>query len=148
MMPYFIGGVLELPLTTVQDYTLLHILNENSIALWKAQLDLIMAKHGLASFIVHPDYLLEAEARRIYEDLLRHVSELRDNRSVWVALPGEIDRWWRTRSRMKVVRHDDFWRIEGEGCEQAVLAFAKDVNGSLVYNVTEASAAGVSGSSQ
>lgn len=46
VMPYFIGDILELPVTTVQDYTLFNILGDYSIDLWKRQIELIMAKHG------------------------------------------------------------------------------------------------------
>ena len=35
VMPYFVGNILELPLTTVQDYPLYHILRQRSIDLWK-----------------------------------------------------------------------------------------------------------------
>jgi len=38
VMPYFIGKILELPVTTSQDYTLFHMLNDYSIDLWKQQL--------------------------------------------------------------------------------------------------------------
>src|SRR3989454_303052 len=38
LMPFFIGGILELPLTTIQDYSLFHILNDYSIDLWKRQI--------------------------------------------------------------------------------------------------------------
>ena len=41
-----------------QDYTLFHILNDYSTSLWKQQSELIMQKHGLMSFIVHPDYMM------------------------------------------------------------------------------------------
>ena len=34
---------------------------------------------------------------------------------------------------MSVVKDGDSWRIEGDGAESAVLAFAKDVDGKLVY---------------
>jgi hypothetical protein len=54
VMPYFIGRILELPLTTTQDYTLLHILNQHAIDLWKKQLDLIGKRHRLVSSIAHP----------------------------------------------------------------------------------------------
>ena len=42
VMPYFIGDILELPLTTTQDYSLFHILGDYSIALWKQQIELIL----------------------------------------------------------------------------------------------------------
>ena len=57
VMPFFIGRILELPLTTVQDYSLFHILGDYSIDLWKRQIDLIRERNGLISFITHPDYL-------------------------------------------------------------------------------------------
>jgi len=55
VMPYFLGEILELPVTTVQDYTLFYILNDYSIDLWKLHADTIMQNHGLLSFIVHQD---------------------------------------------------------------------------------------------
>src|SRR5205085_12314007 len=70
VMPYFIGNILELPVTTTQDYTLFNILNDCSIELWKQQMEIIMEKHGLISFIVHPDYIIKPQQRRIYEALL------------------------------------------------------------------------------
>lgn len=35
VMPYFVGTLLELPLTTTQDYSLFHILGQYSLSLWK-----------------------------------------------------------------------------------------------------------------
>ena len=135
VMPYFIGDILELPLTTVQDYTLFHILNEYSINLWKAQLDRIIAKNGLASFIVHPDYVIEPEARRVYLELLGHLRELRRQAGLWCALPSEIETWWRDRSKMSLVADGSGWRIEGKGSERSVVAYAKRVDGNLIYEV-------------
>jgi len=48
-MPYFIGKILELPLTTKQDYSLFHTLNAYLLNLWKQQLDLIHPRNGLIS---------------------------------------------------------------------------------------------------
>lgn len=138
VMPYFIGEVLELPLTTLQDYMLLHLLNERSIDLWKTQVKLILAKNGLVSFIIHPDYITERDTRSVYESLLRWLRDLREQQSLWFALPSEIDTWWRARSRMSVVKDGEAWRIEGEGAERAVLAFAREVDGHLVYELADA----------
>lgn len=133
VMPYFIGDILELPLTTIQDYSLFHVLNEHSIGLWRTQLEMILAKNGLASFIVHPDYIIESETQSVYEDLLTMLSEVRGQESVWFALPHEVDSWWRARSRMSIVKDNGSWRIIGEGAECAVLAFAKMADGNLIY---------------
>jgi hypothetical protein len=135
VMPYFIGKTLELPVTTIQDYSLFHLLNERSIDLWKSQVERILGKNGMATFIVHPDYIIDRDARRIYEDLLRYLQGLRATTPLWFALPRDVDAWWRMRSRMSVVRNGDSWRIEGEGSENAVLAFAQSVNGKLTYQL-------------
>jgi hypothetical protein len=139
VMPFFIGDVLELPVTTTQDYTLMHVLNERSIDLWKSQIGLILKKNGLLSFIVHPDYVIEPEALSLYESLLGHLRELRATTPIWCALPREIDAWWRARSKMSVVKDDNSWRIEGDVSERAVLAYARNVAGKLVYELPPAS---------
>jgi hypothetical protein len=133
VMPYFIGDILELPLTTIQDYSLFHVLGEHSIDLWRIQINTILAKNGFASFIVHPDYIIEPETQAVYKDLLAMLSGLRENEGVWFALPGEVDSWWRARNRMAIVKDNGSWRIVGEGAEHAVLAFAKEKDGRLIY---------------
>ena len=135
VMPYFIGNIVELPVTTTQDYMLLHLLNQRSIDLWKRQIELILDKHGLVSFIVHPDYLASHEAKNIYKELLKHLRELCSERNLWFALPREIDRWWRLRSQMRLCNKDGSWSIIGEGAEKAQLAFAFESEGSLVYQL-------------
>jgi hypothetical protein len=137
VFPYFIGDLLELPLTTVQDYSLFHVLNERSIDLWRTQLEIILAKNGLASFLVHPDYIIEREPQTVYKNLLSMLSELRERENVWFALPHEVDSWWRARSGMSIVKDGELWRITGEGAERAVLAFAKMVEGRLIYERAE-----------
>lgn len=133
VMPYFIGRTLELPLTTIQDHALLNILNQQTIDLWKLQLELILAKNGLATFLVHPDYIIKPEALETYQQLLRMLNEVQVRKSIWLALPGEIDSWWRQRSKMSVVKDGNSWRIVGKGCERARLAFARSVDGQLVF---------------
>ena len=135
VMPYFIGKILELPATTIQDYMLLHLLNERSIDLWKLQADLILKKNGLISFIVHPDYVMDPDTRTVYESLLAYLQDLRVSSQIWHALPSEIDGWWRERSQMRIQKCGDSWTIEGKGAERATLAYAKNVNGKLVYEM-------------
>ncbi len=135
VMPYFIGDILELPVTTTQDYMLFHLLNHRSIALWKNQIDLILKSNGLASFIVHPDYVLEPDTRSIYQELLNNLRRLRQETNVWFALPAKVNRWWRARSQMRIVRDGDSWRIVGQGAHRAVLAYANNVDGKLVYQL-------------
>jgi len=135
VMPYFVGRILELPLTTVQDYSLFNILNEYSIDLWKQQSALIAKKNGLMSFIAHPDYLIEPRARGVFESLLSYLRQMIEREKTWEALPGEVDHWWRARSQMKLVKKDDHWDIEGPEAERARVAFAVVEGNRLVYEV-------------
>jgi hypothetical protein len=125
VMPYALpSGMTELPLTTTEDYTLFHILKDPSISLWKEQMSLIRERHGLISFIVHPDYITSYPAQGVYKELLGELVRLRSDEGVWVTLPREVDRWWRQRSQLKLVAAENGWRIEGAGSEHARVAYA------------------------
>jgi hypothetical protein len=135
VMPYFVGNILELPLTTTQDYSLFHILGDYSIALWQKQIELILANNGLITLLSHPDYLIEKRARGVYSDLLAHIRRLRDEGKLWFALPGDVDRWWRSRHLMALVRDGESWRIEGADSDRARVAFATLDNDHLVFEL-------------
>jgi hypothetical protein len=137
VMPYFVGKIVELPVTTAQDYSLFHILNDYSIDLWKQQLGLIRGRNGLMSFITHPDYLIERRARNVYELLLDYLRQMVAREKIWVALPGEVDLWWRARSQMKLVSRGNEWEIVGPGKERARLAYAILDGGRLAYELAE-----------
>lgn len=137
VMPYFIGNLLELPVTTIQDYSLFHILKDYNIDLWKTQIELIMEKHGLISFIVHPDYVTTASERTVYEMLLSHLDGLRQQRGLWITTPGELNRWWRQRAAMKIVEDGEGVRIEGTGSERARIAYASEIDGRLTFTVDQ-----------
>jgi hypothetical protein len=141
VMPYFVGNILELPLTMAQDYTLFHILNDYSTRLWKEQIRLIRERHGLISIITHPDYLLGPRERDVYIELLRHLAELREQQGLWITLPGEINRWWRNRRQMTLVRSGNGWRIDGPDSGRARVAYATLAGDRLVYSVDGVSAA-------
>ena len=115
VMPYFVGDILEIPLTTTQDYMLFHLLGDYSLNLWKAQTEAILKKNGLISFLVHPDYVVEKRARGVYRDLLGFLRNLGSQERLWFALPGEVDQWWRDRSKMRIVNHAGQWRLKGLG---------------------------------
>jgi len=133
VMPYFIGDILELPVTTTQDYSLFHVLQTFSQDLWKDQIARIMRQHGLVSFIVHPDYLDTIEAKNTYKQLLHHLSTLREEKDLWIGLPRDVDAWWRQRHQMKLVPDGSGWRIEGAGSDRARVAYAALQNNELTY---------------
>ena len=137
VFPLFNGNLLELPVTMTQDYSLFHILQDYSLDLWKEQIAIIQQNHGMMNFIVHPDYIIEERERKVYEALLAHLKTLEQCEGVWLALPGEVDRWWRQRSQMRLVKSDSGWEIEGEGRERARIAYATEQDGRLVFSFEE-----------
>jgi hypothetical protein len=135
VMPFFIGNIVELPLTCTQDYTLFHILGDYSIELWKKQIALVRENHGLISFLVHPDYVMERRAQETYKDLLGHLAQLRAEDGIWTALPRDVANWWRERSQMRLVYEDGNWRVEGPGKERARVAYASLAGDEVTYRL-------------
>jgi hypothetical protein len=133
IMPYFIGDILELPTTTTQDYALFNYLNKYSIDLWKHQIELIMEKHGLINFIIHPDYIGKPREWGMFNDLLAYLAKLREEKGVWIPMAGGVDRWWRQRAEMTLVEDKRGIRIEGKGSERARIAYASERDGKLVF---------------
>jgi hypothetical protein len=134
-MPFFIGQILELPTTTTQDYSLFYVLREYSVDLWSRQLTEISERHGLAMFIVHPEHVIERRAQDTYRMLLMRLDRMRQHNNVWIALPREVNRWWRDRDTMKLVHHNGSWHIEGSGSERARIAFAEVHDRRLTFSV-------------
>jgi len=135
VMPFFVGKILEIPLTATQDYSVFNILNTYSISLWKRQIELIHRRNGLLSFITHPDYLIRPQARKAYESLLVHLREIVDRDSIWATVPGELDRWWRARNEMKLIQDGNDLRIVGDQSKRARVAYATLDAGRMVYTV-------------
>jgi len=135
VMPYFVGPLVELPLTTIQDYSLFNILNQRSLDTWRDQTDRVLDRHGLLSFIIHPDYVNETWSSAIYEQLLGDLARLRHDRNVWLALPRDIDAWWRARRQMSLSKQHGKWSSVGPGAERARVAFAFVAEGRLRYRI-------------
>jgi hypothetical protein len=136
VMPYFLPcGMTELPLTTTQDYTLFQILNDYSTTLWKQQMNIILESHGLISWLIHPDYVMTPRAQDTCKALLEEIARLRSDENVWLALAGDVDRWWRLRSAMTLAPAGTDWKIEGAGSEQARVAYACLSGDHLVYEI-------------
>lgn len=139
VMPYFVGDILELPVTMVQDYALFNYLNVYSIDVWKQQIELITAQHGLMNFIIHPDYITKPREWEACHSLLTHLDALRQDTGLWITTPGKVDRWWRQRAKLKLVEAEAGVRIEGEGSERARVAFASERNGKLALTIEQVS---------
>ena len=131
--PYFIGKILEIPVTLTQDYTLFNILCDYRLDLWERQMAVIREKHGVMNFIIHPDYILESREQLVYKSLLARLSKLRESAGLWIPLPKKLNDWWRQRNQMELVRNGSGWKIVGEGNDRARIAYARLEDGKLVY---------------
>lgn len=97
--PFFV----ELPYTLVQDFTLLVLMREKGVDIWKKKLDWIAGKGGMALLNVHPDYMNFGGGRRgreeypaeYYADFLDYVNQKYHSRH-WHVLPREIAQFWVT----------------------------------------------------
>jgi len=137
VMPYFVGNLLELPVTMTQDYSLFHILNQYSLDLWTRQIEMILQQHGLINAVIHPDYMSGPRERTVYQGLLQIYARMRDQQNVWVTLPGKLSSWWRQRSRMQLQHKNGQWQIEGQGSERARVAYASFENGKMIYRLAQ-----------
>jgi hypothetical protein len=133
VMPYFIGDIVELPVTCTQDYTLFHILGDYSTQLWRDQIALVRNHHGLINFIIHPDYIMEQRAQDTYKALLGHLAQLRAEGGLWTPLPRDVAAWWKLRSKMELVYDGAGWRVEGPGSERARVAYASLAEDGVTY---------------
>ncbi len=92
----------ELPYTLPQDFTLMILLREKTIGIWKQKLDWIVNKGGMALINVHPDYMnftgarlgLEEYPAGYYCELLSYVKSRYEGQYLNM-LPKEVARFWR-----------------------------------------------------
>jgi peptidoglycan/xylan/chitin deacetylase (PgdA/CDA1 family) len=122
ILPFFLGDLVELPITLVQDHTLFAILRADSIEEWTRKSDWIIEHQGLINLITHPDYLDTPRRLRLYEEFLEYLAAQSGG---WHALPREVAQWWRTRAGLRLVEEDGEVRVEGTGCERASIARAR-----------------------
>jgi peptidoglycan/xylan/chitin deacetylase (PgdA/CDA1 family) len=121
ILPFFLGDMVELPISLVQDHTMWEILGHETIELWTRKSDWVIDNCGLINLITHPDYLDTPARLRMYEEYLDYLNRQDDG---WHALPREVAEWWRVRAGLRCVEDGDGARIEGKGAERARLAWA------------------------
>ncbi len=110
IFPFFIGNIIELPVTLPQDHTLFVILKKDDISIWKEKIDWIVKMNGLALLIVHPDYF-DKNIEKYYIELLDYVSKKED---YWHTLPSKVSYWWRCRDRANLIKDTNTsWTISG-----------------------------------
>jgi len=133
IFPFFLGEMVELPITLVQDHTLIEILKMKDIELWKQKASWIIENHGLVNIIIHPDYMLSERNLSFYEQFLSFITS-RPN--IWHALPRDVARWWRERSQSHVMSLDGIrTSVAGpaSGCGRIAWAILESGNIRYVY---------------
>lgn len=122
IFPFMLGEMVELPITLIQDHTLIEILQKKDIELWKQKSNWIIKNHGLINIIIHPDYMLTEKNLRYYDEFLQFITA---QRNLWFALPKDIARWWRDREKSHVMRIDGVQPIiEGPASDCGRIAWA------------------------
>ncbi len=89
--PFIAGKFVELPYTLPQDHILFYVLKVKNISIWKNKVDWLVKNHGMILTLTHPDYLMEKENLRYYEELLAYLSDIKNS---WNCLPKEMAEWW------------------------------------------------------
>ena len=94
---------IELPYTLPQDFTLLILMKQTDISLWKRKLDWIASCGGMALLNTHPDYMRFRGEKadcytypaRLYNDFLEYVVK-RYAGQYWNVPPREVASYWRS----------------------------------------------------
>jgi len=91
-------GFVEIPYTLPQDFTLFVLKKEKNCSIWKEKLEWISEKGGMATVIVHPDYMsfnnnnkqaADEYSSELYIQFLEHIKSKYGN-LYWNALPGNL----------------------------------------------------------
>jgi len=143
IFPFFMGNVVELPITLAQDHTLFEILGYKDISIWKQKIDWIKKMNGIALVIVHPDYMRPGKGRGrskeggysidYYKELLQHV---KNKGNYWHGLPRDLAQWWRRRDNSEVrLGENGEPYIKGPAAKDGVIGWIKLVNDEVVFEV-------------
>jgi peptidoglycan/xylan/chitin deacetylase (PgdA/CDA1 family) len=97
ILPFFLGDLLELPITLAQDHTLFEILRRCSSDLWIEKSDWLIDHNGLVTVLVHPDYVLDQGRLDVYEELLAFLVAQAGG---WPARACDVAAWWRVRAAL------------------------------------------------
>jgi hypothetical protein len=128
ILPFFLGDLVELPITLVQDHTLFEILREDSTDAWTAKADWLIENHGLVNVLVHPDYMTTPRRLELYAELLAYLSRRADG---WHALPREVAEWWRSR---RVLERESAGRRLSALPDGATIAYARRAGDGLAVD--------------
>ena len=120
-LPFFIEGMVELPLTVAQDHTMFVILRQRNEQAWVEKAEFLRSRGGMALLVTHPDYLTDDVIFQAYRRFLERFAE---DTNAWKALPREVSDWWRRRAESSLERAGSEWRVVGPGAHDARVEFA------------------------
>lgn len=115
-LPFFIGDMVELPITLPMDHTLFELLAQEDGRVWFEKASFLRERGGIALLLTHPDYMLQPVRLAEYERFLSHVA---CDSSAWLALPREVAAWWRRRAASSLELHGAAWRVVGPAANDA-----------------------------
>lgn len=91
VFPMLCNGLVEIPVSTVQDHQLFYVLGltaKETVAQWLSSMTVIKEIGGCTVLLSHPEYkLFDQDNMRIYEDLLNHITS--DNQE-WLTTPRQL----------------------------------------------------------
>lgn len=128
IFPFFLGDMVELPITLVQDHTMWELLQHPGIDLWLEKAAWISDRHGLVNLDTHPDYLIEPERLDLYDQFLGWLTKREGG---WHALPRDAASWWKDRASMET----DGVGVTGAGDWDATVAHAREDGDRIVYEI-------------
>ena len=131
IFPFFLGRLVELPITMPQDHTLFEILRYDDISVWEQKARWLIDNRGMVLVIIHPDYMLSKQSLGQYERLLGF---LREQESVWFALPMNVARWWKDRAASDLVTLKETVRIEGPSTNRGSILWAELHGSEIAYS--------------
>jgi hypothetical protein len=117
--PFFIGDLVELPITLLMDHTLFVVLRRDE-NVWHEKVTYLRERGGLALLITHPDYFLDRARLDAYD---RFLANLEGDPTMWRALARDVAGWWRRRAATSLEHDGSSWRVIGPGSEEARIVY-------------------------
>jgi peptidoglycan/xylan/chitin deacetylase (PgdA/CDA1 family) len=90
--PFKVGKFVELPYTLPQDHTMFYVLKVKDISIWKNKIDWLVKNKGVVLALTHPDYLIDKNNMKMYEELLEYLNTIQN---AWRCLPKDLAIWFK-----------------------------------------------------
>jgi hypothetical protein len=121
VFPFIYQGLVELPITLQQDFTLLEILRlapKETLKHWINTVQSVKKINGLVLVNVHPDYMLTHDRLKLYEQFLEF---MKSETNCWHALPKEVASWWVDRNNSELSLTKNGWKILGPASDRGAV---------------------------